>query len=273
MNTELTTTQPIEGVILHQQSQAVALAGAVLDKRIATAKQWPRSISRFKQQASELLSEDIETARSAEYSKPVGGGFVRGPSVRLAEIACLCWGNVEVSFDEPIVGDKSVIVNAYAWDLERNIRVPGIATMSIVNKNGQRYPQHMVETTIMACAAKARRNAVLTVIPRAYVNDLLETAREVASKNAPPLEETRQKMLDHFARSHRVSAQQVFAYLSVAGADDIGQDQISELRGVVEAIKDGEPVEAFFGDSKSKAEAAREAALKRKSASEEKAAQ
>jgi hypothetical protein len=51
-------------------NQAIALAAAVLDKRIATARNWPRSVSKFKQEAIALLQEDIETARSAEYSKP-----------------------------------------------------------------------------------------------------------------------------------------------------------------------------------------------------------
>ena len=263
----LTTLEPAElqpQYLQVQQSQTVALAAAVLDKRILTAKQFPRSIARFKQQAKELLSEDIETAMSAEYSKPVGGGTVKGPSVRLAEIACLCWGNVEVSIDEPIVGDKSVTVQAYAWDLERNIRVPGISTMSIVNKTGSRYQQHMIETTIVACASKARRNAILAVIPRAYVNDLLEAAKVVASKNAPPLEVTRTKMLEHFARSFKVAAEQIFEYLGVSGADDITQSHIDELRTVVTALQEGELVTSFFGEAKSKVELAKEAAAARK---------
>lgn len=263
----LTTLEPAElqpQFLQVQQSQAVALAAAVLDKRILTAKQFPRSISRFKQQAKELLSEDIETARSAEYAKPVGGGTVKGPSVRLAEIVCLCWGNVEVNIEEPIIGDKSVTVQAYAWDLERNIRVPGIATMSICKSNGSRYPQHMVETTVVACASKARRNAILAVVPRAYVNDLLEAAKAVAEKHAPPLEETRARMLEHFARTYKVTAEQVYQYLGVEGVADITQQHVAELRAVVEALKEGEPIDGYFGAVKSKAELAREAAAARK---------
>ena len=82
---ELTTIQQ-RGMAQQTQNHAVALAAAVLDKRIATAKNWPRSVSVFKEQATELLQSDVETAMSAEYSKPVGGGSVRGPSVRRP-----CW--------------------------------------------------------------------------------------------------------------------------------------------------------------------------------------
>lgn len=246
------------------QSQAVALAAAVLDKRIMTARQFPRSIARFKSEATQLLQQDVETARSAEYSKPVGGGSVRGPSVRLTEIAALCWGNVEVEIGEPVVSDRSVTVQAFAWDLERNIRMPGIATMSILKGDSTRYQPHMVETTVIATAAKARRNAVLSVIPRAYVNDLLEAAREVANKHQKPIEQARLDMLDYFARTYRVESQQVFAYLDVTGVDDIKIEHIEELRAVVAALKEGESVEEFFGKAKSKADIARERVAARK---------
>lgn len=248
----------------HSQSQAVALAGAVLDKRIATAKQWPRSVSRFKAEATALLQSDIETAMSAEYSKPVGGGSVRGPSVRLAELAALCWTNIEVVIQEPIVSDSSVTVQAIAWDMEKNITMPGVATTSILNRTGQRYPQHLIETTIAATASKARRNAILAVIPRAYVNDLLVAAKAVASKNQKPLEQVRAEMLEFFARSYRVDAAQVFEYLQVDGVDDITLAHVDELRAVVTAIKEGESVEAFFGKAKSKVDLAKEKLAARK---------
>jgi hypothetical protein len=237
---------------------AIALAAAVLDKRIVTARQWPRSVSKFKAEAIALLQQDVETARSAEYSKPVGSGRVTGPSVRLAEIACMCWTNMEVEIAEPIVTETSVTVHAFAWDLERNVRVPGISSTSIIQKDGKRYAQHMIENAIMATASKARRNAIQAAIPRAYITDLLEAARKVAHANAKPLEQTRREMLEYFARAHRVSEEQVFAYLNVQGEDDIGPAHVDELRLVVTALKEGEPIEAYFGPIKTKAELVKE---------------
>jgi hypothetical protein len=245
-------------------NQAIALASAVLDKRIATARQWPRSVSRFKAEAIALLQEDIETARSAEYSKPVGNGRVTGPSIRLAEIACMCWGNMEIEYAEPIITETSVTVHAFALDLERNTKVPGMSSTSIVQKNGQRYAQHMIENAVMATASKARRNAIQAAIPRAYLNDLLEAAREVTNKHAKPLEQVRKEMLEYFARAHRVSAEQVFAYLNVSGVDDITPGHVDELRLVVTALGDGEPIEAYFGAIKSKADIAKEKIAERR---------
>jgi hypothetical protein len=116
----------------------------------------------------------------------------------------------------------------------------------------------MIETTIAATAAKARRNAILAVIPRAYITDLLEAARQVARKNQKPLEQIRVDMLDYFARTYRVESQQIFDYLAIKGVDDISLDHIDELRAVSNAIKEGEPAETYFGKSKTKAEIAKE---------------
>jgi hypothetical protein len=255
------------------QNQAIAMAAAVLDKRLITARQFPRSIARFKQEAIALLQQDIETARSAEYSKPVGSGKVTGPSVRLAEIACMCWTNIEVEIMEPIVGETSVTVQAFAWDLERNVRVPGISSTSILTTAGTRYKQHMIDNAIMATASKARRNAIQAAIPRAYINDLLEAARKVARDNQKPLEQVRTDMLEFFARSYRVQAEQVFQYLGVGGIEDINLDHVDELRSVVTAIKDGESIEAYFGAVKTKTDLAKEkiAARRAKEQSDEQA--
>lgn len=252
----VTTEQPI--AIAMTPNHAIAMAAAVLDKRLMTARQFPRSISRFKAEAIGLLQQDVETALSAEYSKPVGDGKVTGPSIRLAEIACMCWTNIEVEVMEPIVGEKSVTVTAFAWDLERNVRVPGVSTASIIGRSGQRYSQHVIENTVLSCASKARRNAIQAVIPRAYINDLLEAARKVAKANQKPLEQVRVEMLEFFARSHRVQAEQIFAYLGVGGVDDITQEHVDDLRTVVTAIKDGESIEVYFGPVKTKAELAKE---------------
>lgn len=266
MNQLITSEQPALTQMATTMSHQAMMAAAVIDKRLVTAKQFPRSISRFKKEATELLQNDIETARSAEYSKPVGDGKVSGPSIRLAEIAAMCWGNIEIELNDPVITDKSVTVQASAWDLERNVRVPGMASASIVNKNGNRYQQHMIETTILATASKARRNAIQALIPRAYINDLLEEARKVARANQKPLEQVRADMMEYFARSHKVTTEQVLGYLGVTGIDDITLDDIDELRTIVTSIKDGEPIETYFGPVKSKRELAEEKVQERRKA-------
>jgi hypothetical protein len=227
-------------------SQQIQLAAALLDKRIATARSFPRSITRFKAEATDLLKTDIDTARSAEYAKPVGNAKVTGPSIRLAELVAMCWQNLDITVEEPIVTEKTVSAKAAAWDLQRNLRQEAVVSVSILTKNGGRYPQHLIETAGMACQAKARRNAILQVVPRSYVNDLLEVAREVTKGKQEPLEVLRGKMIDYFGRSYKISAEQICETLGVAGVDDIVQKHLDELRLIANGLKEGEPVEAFF---------------------------
>ncbi len=235
---------------------AIQAMAAMADKRISTARLYPRSIARFKQEASDLLKEDVETARSAEYAKPVGVGTVKGPSVRLAELAAMCWGNLEIEVSEPVVNDNSVFVKATAWDLQRNYRQDGTATTSILDKNGKRYKASMIETACAATAAKAKRNAIMAVIPRAYITDLLQVAKQVASGHEKPLEQRRIDLLDFFARTYKVQPEQIFTLIGVDGMDSITGEHLDELRAVATALKDGDAkVEELFGKAESKVEA------------------
>lgn len=274
MSTALTTIEDEDGLLGGMMqapasvSTAIQVMAAMVDKRIATARSYPRKISRFKSEASQLLREDVETARSAEYAKPVGGSTVKGPSIRLAELAAMCWGNLEIEVGEPIVGDKSVVVKATAWDLERNYRQEAIATTSILKRDGSRYAAAVIETSALATAAKAKRNAIIAIIPRAYITDLLTVAKEVAAGNKKPLEIVRKETLEFFARSHKVQPEQIFAMLGIGGVDDITEEHLDELRPIATALKEGSAtVEEFFQTkADSKLDAVREKVKARKAA-------
>ena len=249
---------------------AVQAMAAMVDKRITTAKNWPRSIAQFKARTSDLLKNDIDTARSAEYAKPVGGGSVKGPSVRLAELVAMCWKNLEIEVNDPIIADKTVTVKACAWDLENNYRQEAIAVTSITDKNGNRYKNSMIETACLATASKAKRNAIFSIIPRAYVNDLLEVAKTVANANEKPLEQRRKDAIEFFARTHKVSSEQIFATLGIEGEDDMTTDHLDELRSIITALKEGEakPEDFFNLKTESKADSIKQKLSERKKKSD-----
>jgi hypothetical protein len=264
MSTELNTIEDGEaqlgfGGAISQLGQAgtstqIKMMGMMLDRKISTAKMFPRSIARFKKECGDLLRVDKETAATAEYAKPVGGGKVKGASVRLAELAASCWGNLEQRISEPVITDKSVIVTASVWDLERNVTREAMVSTSIVGKNGQKYPNHMIETAALATAAKAVRNAILGIIPRAFINDLLAIAREVVAGTEQSLAEKRAKTLNFFATSYKVTEQQIYAYLEIIGEDDMTEAHIDDLRLIANAIKTGEATVAEFFPTEEKNE-------------------
>ena len=66
------TTTPVEIVNASEESVLSKLERASIDMQIATAHQYPRSITRFKENALALVTLDEETAASCLYRRPVG---------------------------------------------------------------------------------------------------------------------------------------------------------------------------------------------------------
>lgn len=224
----------------------IRLLSATLDKQIMTARAFPRSVVAFKSKCSDLLKSDPATAAAAEYAKPVGRDLVSGPSVRLAELMLLCWGNIKVTLTEPIISATNVVVHASAWDMETNSECPAMSSTSIVGRNG-RFPNHLIETVALATAAKAKRNAIIGIIPRAYVNEMLVVARNIVNKTDVPLPKRRADSLSHFARAYKVPNEKVFEFLDVKGADDMTTEDIEKLKLIVTAIQTGEAkIDEFF---------------------------
>jgi hypothetical protein len=61
-------------------------------------------------------------AQAALYEYARGGQTVTGPSIRLAEAIAQAWGNLQVGVRELEQRDGESTVEAYAWDLETNLR-------------------------------------------------------------------------------------------------------------------------------------------------------
>ena len=100
---------------------------AEIDMSIATARKYPRQLSSVKKDMISFATLDQETAEGCFYSLPRGGKTIQGPSVRLAEIAVSCYGNIRAGSrilqcvtDGP---NPHVLVQAEAMDLERNITI------------------------------------------------------------------------------------------------------------------------------------------------------
>ena len=62
-------------------------------------------------------------AETAMYAFKRGGTMVTGPSIRLAEVLARAWGNITYGMRETSRGNDSSEIEAFAWDLESNVRV------------------------------------------------------------------------------------------------------------------------------------------------------
>jgi hypothetical protein len=218
-----------------------ALSRAEIDIQIATAKRWPRSIVAFKKQAMELATLDEETAGACFYALPRDGKRIEGPSIRLAEIVASTWGNLRVGARIIEITDRAVIGQGACFDLEKNVAASVEVSRRITNRMGKRYSDDMVNTTAQAAMSIALRNAVFRVVPFAIVKDVYEAAKLVSLGKGLTMEQSRAKCVGAFAKLWPALTPDILWRLAgKTGADDIGTDELVQLRGLFTALKDGE---------------------------------
>jgi hypothetical protein len=225
----------------------VSLTGvdrAAIDSQVATAKQYPRSVTTCLREAVELATMDPETAESMFYTlerrDPDGTKkFITGPSVRLAEVLAYAWRNLRADGDIESEDAKFVVAVGTCFDLERNVAFRTRVKRRITTKTGKRYGDDMIGVTANAAVSIAVRNAVVRTIPRVFVDRIYNEARRVALGDAQSMSTKRLNALAWF-KGQGISNEQVFEKLGVAGVDDIGEEEYLTLRGLSNAVKQGE---------------------------------
>lgn len=220
-------------------SSLTAIERADIDSRVATAKRYPRSIAAFKRDVFEMATSDEETAGSCFYVVPRAGKKIEGPSVRLAEIAAACWGNLEEGARPVEVGDKAVIGEGICWDLERNRKCVWRVSRRITDKAGRRFGDDMINTTMLAAQAIAYRQAIFKVIPAALIKAAYEEAKKVSLGKALTMEQRRQREVDWYAKVG-IKLEVLLRIAEKPALEDVGVDELVILRGVRTAITDGD---------------------------------
>ena len=219
-----------------------------IDVAIATARRFPRSLALFKQQALSMIKLDQQTAAEMFYSMPrkqrgTDGQFKRvnieGPSVRLAEVAQVAWRNMRAGARIIAETEREVVAQGWAHDVESNVAVMTETRRRIVDREGRRYSDDMVITTANAACSIAMRNAIFRVIPRAFVNPLVDAAKKVAAGDAKTLGDGRQRALAAFAELG-VSSAAICDKLERRGVEDIDLEDLGLLAGLLTAIRENE---------------------------------
>ena len=212
---------------------------AEINQQIATAKKWPRSLTKFREKALAMATMDQDVAASCFYVLPRGGKNIEGPGVRLAEIMAAAYGNMR--FGARMTGDdgKYVVAQGAAFDLENNVAMTLEVRRRITDRYGKRYNDDLIALTANAACSIALRNAIFRVIPKAFVEPIYKAAKEAAIGTVATLSTRREKMLAHFAKMG-VDKERIFAAMEVKGIDDIDLSLLEKLIGISTAIKDGE---------------------------------
>lgn len=265
------THNPFQGAqtpaAVNTGSVAVETERAVSEARgqIQLAKMFPRSIS----QATEELLEackNTEFAASAFYSVPNRGS---GPSIRFAEEIARCYGNFEYGHRELSRDGNKSEVEVYAWDKEKNNYSKRQITVNHVmdTKQGSRKltSEADIDNRIANVAAKQMRGRILALVSKSLVaTGISECKKTLAGNNQESMATRIGRTVTAFSQ-YGVKTAHIEKYLGHS-LDDATADDLADLFGVYNAIKDGAKVADYFEPPEKEQPAATESKLGKKAA-------
>lgn len=261
MNPHEDKNGPSELQPLVADAGTVALLNSVeIDIQITTAKKYPRSIKQFRSDAlsmvtlNEVIASECFYALPRKQRNPETNRFevvnIEGPSARFGEIIASAWGNCRAG--ARVVDESGDFVTAQGvfHDLQNNVAITYEVRRRIVDRNGNRFSADLIGVTANAASSIALRNAILKGVPKAFWSDVYDAARRCAIGDFKTIANRRADTLKELQK-YGVSAEQVIAHFGIKGVEDILQDELIALRGLLTALRDGETtVEETFGAGK-----------------------
>lgn len=226
---------------------------AAIDMQIATAKRHPRGdVAKIRQRMVDLATLDQDTAAACFYTlkrKAENGEqkIIEGPSIRLAEIALVCWGNVRAAARVIENDGKKVTCQGICIDLESNVAISVEVQRRITTRSGQTYGEDMQIVTSNAGNAIALRNAILKLIPGAIIKQVFDKAKQASIGNGSILIKW-QNAVKVFT-NWSVTEAELLWYVERTSTKDLEDDDVVKLRGLLTALKDNDTsVQDTFGE-------------------------
>lgn len=224
------------------------IARAEIDAQIATAKAYPRDPRACMEEALALATMDEETAQSCFYALPRkdkdGNRIeIKGASIRLAEIMASSWGHIHAATRILEVAEKHITTEGVCWDLQKNVKIAMPNKVSIwfgekSGKGGYRANADMQVMLTNASSAKALRNAIFKVIPKALVDRILEKAMTFSVGDQKTVGKKVTEIFDKLVKMG-LNKQDIFNYYEHETLSEFTPDDLRSLIGVGTAIKEG----------------------------------
>lgn len=224
------------------------IARAELDSQIATAKAYPRDVAKAVDYALQLATMDEATAQSCFYCLPRkdkdgNKKEIRGGSIRLAEIMANAWGNIHAATRIIENDGRHITAEGVAHDLEKNVKMAMQNKVSIRfgekdGKGGYTANADMQTLLSNAASAKALRNAIFKVVPKALVDRVLEKAMTFAVGDQKTTNAKVTELFDKLTKMG-IEKQAILEYYEHENLSQFTQDDLKSLIGVGIAIKEG----------------------------------
>lgn len=241
------------GAVAIEQERAIA----EVQGQLILAKRFPRDLNAAYAELMEACALPA-MANVAFYAVPRGGSKVTGPSIRLAEEIARVFGNFEFGHRELARGDGKSEVEVYAWDKQTNNRsirqITVMHTMDTREGPKKLRDQKDIDDKIANVASKQVRGRILAMMPKWLVESAIEKCKQTLAGNSEePMSVRVRKMTQAFAK-FGVTASALETYLEHK-LDDVVLDELVDLTGIFNAIKDGAKASDFFGAKEAEAEA------------------
>ena len=181
----LETSQHLPAKIEIEKSKAVQEVQASL----IIAKKFPRDQNASYQKIMESCKR-LTLASQAIYSLPISGSAKTGPSIRLAEVLAISWGNISFGVKEVSRENGRSHCLAYCWDQEANTRSESEFTVEHwieVGKGGNKTRKSIsdpveIDRLIANRGSRKLRNCILHVIPPDIVEAALKACKATMAK-------------------------------------------------------------------------------------------
>lgn len=245
---------------------------AEVQASIMLAKKFPRDEVRSR----DLILRACERpslADSATYDYARGGTSITGPSIRLLEVAAQCWGNTQYGTRELDQRAGESTMEAFAWDLESNVRVT--KTFQVKHVRDTKKGSYAVESSrdvyeVTANMGARRVRACLEgIVPRDIIDDAIKVCETTMKAKADTGSEGIKRMLEAF-EPLKVTKEQIEKRIqrrieSITPGQMVGLKKVlNSLKDQMSTISDWFEVEEGTEVRKSGVEGAKEA-LKKKS--------
>lgn len=270
--TAVSSTMPSGAVM---QSSDAARSVAEVQAALMIARMNPRD-QRVSMDRIINVCTRSSLAESAIYSYPRGGQSVTGPSIRLAEAIAQQWGNMQFGIRELSSNSKQSEVQAFAWDVETNVRREVTFTVPHIRytrRGGQKLedPRDVYEM-VANQGARRLRACILAVIPGDVVEAAVMQCSKTLATTVDVSKEGIKKMVDTFKDKFGVTQEQIEEFFGCR-AEAINGPQMVRLRGIYASLRDGmsSPADWFKPKVVEKAAEAKKLTLKEKLKAKEEA--
>lgn len=171
--------------------------------------------------------------------------FVEGPSIKLALQLVRRYGNAAADVRHIEENEDEVKLMAVFLDYETNVRLSKSYTVSKWQRrrNGQtvRLDSQRLSAHIQANGSKALRNIILDSLPEELVHQAYKKVRALAERKAKKEIHDPKKWAEDTVKAFAVMKVPKEALVAYFGhdLDACSQEEVTKLRGIYNAIKDG----------------------------------